>query len=123
MPARKNETPPAPITPAEELVEGLSTAVEVFQSNLTAQESVQALFVTPAGEPLLVESIGALPPGGVVFEGSDTEGLRMLCVVPTHLAHLTLKAVPRDEADGEEPRRLGFLTSRDRMSASDAVEP
>ncbi|MGC4043982.1 MAG: hypothetical protein QM758_09310 [Armatimonas sp.] len=123
MPARKNDTPPPPVTPAEEFVENLTTAVEAFQESLSEQESVQAVFMTPAGEPLLIESVGAIPPSAVVFEGFDAEGIRALSVVPTAQAHLTLKAIPADQTPGDEPRRLGFITSRDRIVASDAVEP
>lgn len=123
MPAQKNATPPAPVTPAEEFVENLTTAVEAFQESLSNEESVQAVYMTPAGEPLLVESVGAIPPSAVVFEGFDAEGIRALSVVPTAQAHLTLKAIPAEQTPGDEPRRLGFITSRDRLVASDAVEP
>ena len=126
MSTRKNGAKPAPVTPAEEetptpttpaeiFVAGLSAVVEEFQTGLTEKESVQALFVTPGGEPIIVSGIGALSPDAVVFEGFDSEGARAVAIVPTAQAHLTLKAVPVEEHD-EEPRRVGFLTSRDRPS-------
>jgi hypothetical protein len=111
------------VTPAEEFVDSLTMAVEAFQSSMSEKESVQALFVTPAGEPLLVESVGAIPPDAVVFEGADADGIRSLAIVPLTAAHLTLKALPLEDSDDDEPRRLGFLTSRDRPGAPDAVEP
>lgn len=109
------EEPKVPTTPAEIFVTGLSGVVEEFQTGLTEQESVQAIFVTPGGEPVFVSGIGALSPDAVVFEGFDAEGVRAVAIVPTAQAHLTLKAVPIEEHD-DEPRRVGFLTSRDRPS-------
>ncbi len=109
------------MTPAETFVGNLTGAVEAFQKDLTQEESVQALFVTPAGELLFVMSAYALPPETVAFEGFDAEGSRTLSLVPLSAAHLTLKVVPNDD-DEAAPRRLGFLTSRDRYTP-DAIEP
>ena len=112
--------PPTPTTPAEIFVAGLSAVVRDFQGDLTEKESVQAMFVTPGGEPILVSGIGALSPDAVVFEGFDTDGIRAVAIVPTAQAHLTLKAVPVEEHD-DEPRRVGFLTSRDRPALANLV--
>jgi hypothetical protein len=121
VPARKNVSPPDPVTPAETFVGNLTGAVEAFQKDLTKEESVQALFVTPSGEVLFVVSVGALPPDTIAFEGFDAEGARTLSLVPLSAAHITLKVVPSDD-DEAAPKRLGFLTSRDR-DAPDAIEP
>jgi hypothetical protein len=115
------EQEPVPPTPAELVVLGLATLLDAFEKELEADESTQALVVTPGGEVLDVEGFGSALPDFVYFDGRDEEGRKTRTIIPSGAASLTLKAIHAPEEHGDGRReRVGF---RIRTSLPESTPP
>jgi archaellum component FlaF (FlaF/FlaG flagellin family) len=92
---------------ADEFFKQLRQQIEVTQNELRESEQLEIYYYAQGEAPLLVSKIGYLPPGLLVFYGTDSENNDCKVLAPLQTVHLTLKLVRNGAPD--KRRTISFV--------------
>ncbi len=114
-PAKPGPKPPKPQkakSPAEWAYDRLVLYIRNFESGLDSKDEIAMGFAGDEAGVLRIEGLGYFDPDILTFYGRDEAGAKMQLVQHVTQLSVTLRAVPKDAAEDEPPRRIGFhLTS------------
>lgn len=101
-----------PKSPAEWAHDQLVLYIRDFESQLDAEQEIAMGFAGDATGVLRIEGIGYCPPDIITFFGLDETGAQTQLIQHVSQLSVTLRAVAKDDENGDPPRRIGFqLTS------------
>jgi hypothetical protein len=106
------QEPAAGKSPARWAYERLVLYIRNFESQLDAAHEVAMGFTGGQAGVIRIEGIGYFDPDIVTFYGIEPDGTRTQVIQHVTQLNVMLRAMRRDLAEGEAPRRIGFQLSR-----------
>lgn len=122
-PARPAEVKPLPKALSAKSVDAKSAAewayerlilyIQNFEEQLDAGEEVAMGFTGGDAGVLRIEGLGFFDPDIVTFYGSDPMGTKTQLIQHVSQLNVLLRALPREAATDDPPRRIGFRLAED----------
>lgn len=95
-------------SPAQWAYDRLILYIRKFESELDATDEIAVGFAGDEVGVLRIEGLGFFDPDILTFYGRDGSGAKTQLIQHVSQLSVTLRAVPKEAAPDEPPRRIGF---------------
>ncbi len=113
MPQEMSRKPYSDKSAAEWAYQRLILYIQNFEEQLDDTQEIAVGFAGEGSSVLRIEGIGYFDPDIVTFYGTDAEGVKTQLIQHVSQLSVSLRALPKEGEEEQQPRRIGFQLAAD----------